>query len=251
MGSVCSWVLYSGMVNIHHSQHFTLSNKLCSIYFLADNQILAARSGVIEVTLGCMKRWVSEVDKNDNIYPYEEGCRVLCYISGGNSSIQRHICERGGLIILLKILKRYDGNQGILEACCGAIEGVLSSQETRTEFLTKNVLGAVQEFREGHKRDGRIQQLFLSLKELEDPRVLYSIEEGKCTNEAYPKCREECGCEEGVYCIKCCVQQRMFRCYTCDRTEVKFYCEVCWKRDHEFHLGKTFFFPGRCATKKK
>ena len=47
--------------------------------------------------------------------------------------------------------------------------------------------------------------------------------------------------------------KKQFRCFTCDKdkNEVRFYCEVCWKRDHKGHKEEEFFCPMRCATGKK
>lgn len=96
--------------------------------------------------------------------------------------------REGGLNILLNILKRYGGDQNILETCYGAIEAILSSEETRSEFLTDDVLRDVQELKETHKGNKRTHQLFFSLKRVENSRVLNAISEGKCTNKVLPKC---------------------------------------------------------------
>lgn len=79
-------------------------------------------------------------------------------------------------------------DQNILETCYGGIEAVLSSQETRSEFLTDDVLRDVQELKETHKGNKRTHQLFFSLKRVENSRVLNAISEGKCTNKVLPKC---------------------------------------------------------------
>ena len=133
--------------------------------------------------------------------------------------------------------------------CCGAIGTLLSSPETHSKYCTPEVIRAVEECHEKHKDSEKIKQFLLSLKREEDPRVRDAAARGVCTKEAFPKCSEECKCDNNIYCPKCCVQQKAFRCLTCDEDKTRFYCEVCWKRDHKGHKGEEFFFPVRCATK--
>ena len=170
-------------------------------------------------------------------------------MSAGNCSIQKSVCEKGGLSAILEFMKSHSDSQDFLEWFCGAIATVLSSQETLSEFCTPDVLRAVRECSERHSDNEKIRQFYLGLAREEDARVRDAVARGVCTKEAFPKCSDECKCDEGLYCPKCCVQQRAFMCRTCDKGKDKFYCEVCWKRDHQGHECEEFFCPVRCATK--
>ena len=169
----------------------------------------------------------------------------------GSRSIQESICEKGGLPVLLEVLRRYSDNQHMLESCCRAIATVLSSHETHSKFCTPDVLCAIRECSERHIDNEEIKQSYLSLTREGDARVKDAVARGVCTKETFPKCSDECKCDKNAYCPKCCVQQRAFRCRTCDKDKdkIKFYCEVCWKRDHQGHECEEFFCPVRCATK--
>lgn len=128
---------------------------------------------------------------------------------------------------------------------------LLSSQETHSKFCTKEALEAIKELYENHKDYREVPQFYKEFLKEEDPRVREAIEKGTCTKDAFPKCEYECGCDENIYCPDCCIQQKAFRCYTCDKVEIKLYCETCWKRDHQGHDCEEFFYPVRCATVHK
>ena len=179
------------------------------------------------------------------------GCGALWCFAEGCTSLQKEVCEKGGLAVLLKALKEHSNNMNTSEDCCIAIGVVLSSTETHTKYFTPEVIRVVEECYEKHKDYEQIKQFLLSLKREEDTRVHDAVARGVCTKEAFPKCREKCECDEGIYCPKCCVQQKAFRCLTCDKDKVWLYCEVCWKRDHQGHKGEEFFYPVRCATGHK
>ena len=177
------------------------------------------------------------------------GCCVLWNISDANVSLQKEVCEKGGLEVLLKVLKEHTNNENSSSSCCAAIGTVLSSPEAHSKYCTPDVIKAVEECYGKHKDSEQIKQFLLSLKREEDPRVCDAVARGVCTKEAFPKCSKECQCDEnGYYCPKCCVQQKVFRCLTCDKDKIMLYCEVCWKRDHQGHKGEEFFCPVRCAT---
>ena len=161
------------------------------------------------------------------------------------------MCEKGGLAVLLKILRMHSNNLILLGSCCGTIGVVLSSPETHSKYCTPEVIRAVEECYEKHKDSGIIKHTLLSLKREEDPRVHDAVARGVCIKEAFPKCGWWCKCDDGYYCPKCCVQQKAFRCLTCDKNEIRLYCEVCWKRDHQGHKGEELFYPVRCATVHK
>lgn len=183
----------------------------------------------------------------------ENGCGVLGNITEGNSSIQKLVCKKDGLIILVKILKDYINYDDIslLETCHGTIGVLLSSKEVYSKFYTRAVLSAVKKCYEKHKDSKQIKQVFFALTREEDAKVKDAVSKGVCTKESFPKCEDDCGCDDGIYCHKCCVEQKAFRCRTCDKDEnsLKFYCETCWKKHHRGHECEEFFCPVRCATK--
>lgn len=126
---------------------------------------------------------------------------------------------------------------------------VLSSKETYSKFFTKDVLDAVRKCCEQHRDNKQIRQFFLGLAREEDPKVRDAIKRGVCTKSAFPKCSDECECDDNIYCPECCVQQKVFRCRKCDKDKIVFYCEVCFKKYHDGHKCEEFFYPVRCGAK--
>ena len=182
----------------------------------------------------------------------EAGCMALLGISEGNSSVQKSICEMGGLVVLLEILRKYDKRQKLVFVCCSSIAAVLSSQETHSKYCTGDVLRAVGKCCEMYEDSEKFLRFLLCLMRKEDLRVKDAVGRGVCAKEALPKCKEDdCKWDKGFYCPKCCVQQKAFRCLACDKDEIKFYCETCIKRDHQGHECEEFFYPVKCATKKQ
>ena len=181
----------------------------------------------------------------------ENGCGLFWNFSFSSTLLQREVLEKGGLAVLLDVLKRHSDNVPISEECCAALRTVLSSPETHSKYCTPEVIRAVEECYGKHKDSERIKQSLLSIKREEDPRVRDAVARDVCTKEALPKCSDDCGSDKGGYCPKCCVQQKVFRCLTCDKDGDWVYCEVCWKRDHQGHKGEEFFCPVRCATGHK
>ena len=179
------------------------------------------------------------------------GCSTLWNMSYANASTQKEVCKKGDLTVLLIILKEYSDKLDVSETYCAAIGTVFSSPKVHFKYCTPEVIRAVEECYEKHKDSEQIKQFLLSLKREEDPRVCDAVARGVCTKEAFPKCSEKCQCDKGGYCPKCCMQQKVFGCLTCDKGEIKLYCEVCWKRDHQGHNGEEFFCPARCATGHK
>ena len=179
------------------------------------------------------------------------GAGLLWNISFASTKLQREVCEKGGLNVLLRVLKSHPADEYLLGSCCSGISLVLSSPETYSKFCTPDVIRAVGECYEKHKDSEQIKQSLFSLKREEDPRVRDAVARGACTKEAFPKCNEDCSSDMGSYCLKCCVQQKVFRCLTCDKDKIRLYCEVCWQRDHQGHKGEEFFCPVRCATGHK
>ena len=177
------------------------------------------------------------------------GCGALWNTSEGNPSIQEEVCEKGGLPVLLDVLERYADNTNVIESCCGAIGVILSSQKTHSKYCTPEVLDAVRKCSEKHADSKDIRQFLLGLTRVEDPKAKDAVSRGVCTKEMFPKCSDECKCDDNTYCPNCCVQQKAFRCLTCDKDKIRFYCETCIKRDHQGHEWEEFFYPVRCGTK--
>lgn len=207
----------------------------------------AGKSEVIDAVLNVMNKHISSTSA------CEWGWGILWNISEANYSIQKEICEKKGLTTLIKILKKYNNIKNkdgdVVESCCGAIGVILSSQEIYSKFCTKSVLGEVKKCYEKYKKSEKIVQFFLGLSRKEDSKVRDAVSRGVCTKDAFPKCEDECGCDEGCYCTSCCVQQKAFKCNTCDKGKIVLYCEVCWKKHHKGHDCEEFFCPMRCATK--
>ena len=189
----------------------------------------------------------------DNAGVCEYGCKALMSITEGNASLEKEVCEKEGLAVLLRVLREHTDNVYISEKCCGVIGVILSSPDTHPKCCTPEVIRAVEECYEKHEYSEKIEQALLSLKREEDPRVCDAVARSVCTKEAFQECSEECRCDydENYYCPMCRVQQKVFRCLTCDKGKIRFYCEVCWQRDHQEHNGEEFFFPVSCATDYK
>ena len=204
----------------------------------------ARKEGGVEVVLKIINNHGKKQKK------FLSRCFPLSIISEADYSAQKEVCERGGIDTLLNVFGSHRGSsKEVFEICCRALCVILSSQNTYSRFCTDDVLAAVQECCEVYEDSVIILQSLLSLMRNDDPRVKDAVTRGVCTKKAFPKCGNECGCDEGIYCPKCCVQQKVFRCLTCDKDKVKLYCETCWKRDHQGHECEEFFYPVRCRTK--
>lgn len=213
-----------------------------------DNKIIAGKCGAINVILSTMKIHI------DNADVCKEGCDALCNISSGDFSFLKEIYGKGGLTILLEVLKKHNddnNNTYLIELCCTVIVMIFSSQKVYSKIFTQDVLSAVRECYKKHKDSERIRHCFFCLAREEDPRVKDAVSRGVCTKDAFPRCRDDCKCDEGYYCPKCCVQQKMFRCHTCDKSKnmSRFYCEACRRKHHQGHECKEFFYLVRCETK--
>ena len=210
------------------------------------NKIIAVETGGIEATLKAI---------NTHIYNTgvcRQGCGALRNLCVGNALFQKEVCKKGRLEDILRVLKVCTGNENLMCSCCDVLSAILSSPETHSRYCTPEVIRAVEGCYERHKDSEKIKQFLLSLKREEDPRVRDAVARGVCTKEAFQNCKG-CAYDRGYYCPDCCVQQKAFRCFTCDKdkNEVKLYCEVCWKRDHKGHIGEELFCPVRCATNHK
>lgn len=149
----------------------------------------------------------------------------------------------------MEVIKTHINDVGVCEYGCGAIGVVLSSQKTYSKYCTPKVLGTVKECSEKYKESDEIKQAYLGLKREENSKVTDGISRGVCTNDVFPKCENDCGSDRNIYCSKCCVQQKAFRCFTCDKNKNSLYCESCWEKYHKKHKCEVFFCSMRCATK--
>lgn len=192
---------------------------------------------------------MKEYIRSDMICGY--GCGALKSILEANHSIQEYACENGCIDILLIILKIYANHKAICGAATEALGIILSSKELRSEYCTEEVLDTVRIASEKHKDSEKILHFYNGLSVEGDSKVSGAVARGVCTNDVIPKCGTECGSDEGGYCPKCCVQQKAFRCLTCDKGKFKVYCESCWKRDHQGHKCEEFFYPVRCGTSEQ
>lgn len=213
--------------------------------YLAQNQAIAEKSGAVDVILNSMMKHAN------NTGICRKGCRALWSLSLGNSSIQKDICEKGGLVLLVFILSTNIADEGMVEMCCGTIGMVLSSQETQSKYCGPDILVTIEGCHKNYRDSKSLEQFYFELTKVEDKKVKDAVSKGICTKELYPKCRDRCACDKGVHCPDCCVQQKAFKCLTCDKDKkcLKLYCETCWKRDHQGHECEEFFCPVRCASK--
>lgn len=159
--------------------------------------------------------------------------------------------ECGAIDAIINAMKIHKDSTNLWEWGCGAIGTILSSQKTYSKYCTPKVLDVVKECSKKHKESDHIKHFYLGLMREEDERVTDAVSRGVCTKNAFPKCKNDCGSDRNLYCPKCCVQQKAFRCYTCDKSEDNLYCEACWKKFHKWHKCEMFFCPARCATKTK
>ena len=203
----------------------------------------AREAGGIKIVLEAMNKHIA----NHEICYL--GCIALSNISEADYSAQKESCERGGVGTILNVLRLHGGNRKVCEISCWAFCVILSSQDMHSRFCTEGVLSAAQECCEKHEDSKMVLQCLLSLMREEDSRATDAVARGVCTKEVFPKCGNDCGSDKGNYCPECCVQQRAFKCLTCDKCEGMLYCETCWKRDHQGHECEEFFYPVRCGTK--
>ena len=203
----------------------------------------AREAGGIKIVLEAMNKHIA----NHEICYL--GCIALSNISEADYSAQKESCERGGVGTILNVLRLHGGNRKVCEISCWAFCVILSSQDMHSRFCTEDVLSAAQECCEKHEDSKMVLQCLLSLMREEDSRATDAVARGACTKEVFPKCGNGCRSDKGDYCPECCVQQRAFKCLTCDKCETRLYCETCWKRDHQGHECEEFFYPVRCGTK--
>ena len=51
----------------------------------------------------------------------EWGCSALWNTTEGNASLQKEVCEKGGLAVLLRVLREHTDNVGLSETCFGVL----------------------------------------------------------------------------------------------------------------------------------
>lgn len=186
----------------------------------------------------------------NNEYLCEFGYSILHSILEANFTAQKYVCEKGHIDTLLKVLVIHKDDRDMCKKYCRILSIIFSSNELHSKFYKKDVLNAVRKCYKIHKNSWTIFMCLSSFVRAEDPNIKNAIKYDICTEDVFAKC-DKCESDENGYCPKCCVQQKVFRCFTCDKEEVRMYCEVCWKRDHQGHRGEEFFYPTRCATKQQ
>ena len=184
----------------------------------------------------------------DNASISFHGCGMFTDISEANSSIQKYACEKGCIDAILKTFGTMINDEGLSSIYCASFGYILSSRETHSKYFTEDVLNTVKGCLEKYKDSKVIHQFYKGLMREEDPRVCDAVQRGVCTKEAFPKCSPDCKCDKNNYCEECCIQQKAFRCFTCDKDDIRLYCETCWKKNHQGHECEEFFYPVRCAT---
>lgn len=182
-----------------------------------------------------------------NSYVCETGCKALLNIAEGVYLNQKDVCEKGGLPILLNILKNYKENQSICQVCCGAIALALSTQEMLDKHFKSEITKLISECHKKYGTSKQIRHYFDSIMRKPNVNVSNAVSNNLCTKEVFPKCAEDCRSDQSFYCPECCVQQKIFKCLTCESGD-KVYCETCWKKYHQGHECEEFFYPARCAS---
>ena len=178
------------------------------------------------------------------------GCGALWNITAANTVNQKQACESGCVNAIYKIHQKYQNfSKDIATSCCAALGTLLSNQEIYTQYYAQQIIEMINESAKNYNDSEDINLFAKSLQRQEDERVKDCVTRGVCTKTAFPKCSDECKCDEGLFCSKCCVQQKCYRCLDCAKQEIKLYCEVCWKKHHKDHNCVEFFYPMRCATK--
>lgn len=219
-----------------------VSLRMIIVFYLVWNRVKISRAGGIDVIIEAMSSQI-----NDAGVCYS-GCGVLWNTSTGIKSIQEDAVLKGGLVLLLSVIEKYGDNMKIMEKCCAAMGTLLSSTNVWEKFCSDVVVDAVEKCHRRFNDSKIITQFYLGLKRTNDPYASSAISMGFCTKEKYEKCSAFCRCDDGVYCPNCYVQQKGYRCITCDKGEPKLYCKACWEKDHKGHKGEEFFCPMRCAS---
>ena len=178
----------------------------------------------------------------------KQGCRALKNITEANVFNQKQVCESGLVEIICEVLSVNQKNSESVIRACGALGVVLSNQELYEKYCTPQVIETVKKTVEAYSNNEQLKLFAMGLQRQEDERIKDCIAKGVCTKTAFPKCSDECKCDENAFCAKCCVQQKCYRCLDCDKDKLKLYCEVCWNKYHKDHNCVEFFYPVRCAT---
>lgn len=181
----------------------------------------------------------------------EEVCHsvssAIWSIVEGSTEIQNIACSNNIPSLLLDILKIPDADEKTAGSVVGALGSLFSSSETLSKYCNSDVFGVVEECCKKYSESDELKMHLLGLKREEDPKVRDAISRGVCTKDAFPKCSDDCMCDENFFCEKCFVQQKVFRCLECDKDVLNLYCEVCWNKAHKGHKCEEFFYPNRCV----
>ena len=95
----------------------------------AENRVRAGLTGGIDAVVKAIKTRIS------NPGVCYRGCGVLWNISWGSTIVQKEAYEKGGLGVLLRVLKEHSDDENISGSCCAAIGVVLSSPEVYFKVL--------------------------------------------------------------------------------------------------------------------
>lgn len=180
-------------------KYIRISNSSTTKQILDENKVIAGKCGAIDVILNAMKTHI------DSASVCFTGCGALFSISLESYFNQKEVCEKGGLIILLEVLKRYNNDEGsinLLELSCNTFELILSKEKVYSRFCTQGILNAIKECYENHKGSKRIKQSFLRLTR--DAEVEDSVSSDVCSENDFTECEDKCEDDEEY--SKCCVQ---------------------------------------------
>lgn len=176
------------------------------------------------------------------------GCNVLRSILEGDAIAQKRFYKLDGIKILFGVFKNHENKLIVAGPCFSAIGVACSSGGMGVVY---KIHGLPEKIVEKLSANQYFSKYIFTIFRSENSLVRKAIKKKLCTNDLIPKCNDKCAYDEGRYCCKCCVQQRVFRCHTCETKEIKFYCETCWANSHMDHKYVEFFFPTRCSGMKK
>ena len=112
----------------------------------------------VETIIKAMDKGTSNVDLCTS------GCEILISAAHGDDSLQKTICEKGGVAALLKVLRKYIHNPITSEKSCSAIMTILSSPKIRSVHCTPEVIRVIGDYYEKHKDSEDVKQFLTCLK---------------------------------------------------------------------------------------
>lgn len=202
------------------------------------------RLGGIRLVVSAMRKYP------ENHFVQSYGLTCLWNSTWGVSRNKVIAAEAGGVSVILEAMNNHLDKVRIQKAGCGALENILSLDATHTGYCSSDVISTLERAQARYPDCTKISQVLSSLKRIQDPRVADAIARSVCTKVAFPKCVDrDCGCDDNIYCPKCCVQQNVYRCLDCDgEYSIRIYCQVCWQKHHADHKCVKMFVSSRCCT---